>query len=286
MSITARWFLRLVVAGVLAVAGTFLAAGTASASHGDAVAGRAARVTTSSLRANRAGTVQSSSVGSQLRTRAVQSTGTVRATSHRSFGSGPISADIVHRGDNEVDIDQDADARSGDCVAGSQVIGIVGRGSVRASNWSDGADCRSGDARASNRIGSVHAGPRVIRTGPTTGSADLAVTKTATGAINGDRTFRVVVTNNGPSAAQNVVLTDIVVEGTATVTPDPGTGFTCGGTGTPVTCTAPSMAAGETAGFTVVTNVTILSNTARVSSATPDPNLANNEDVVVIPGGA
>jgi uncharacterized repeat protein (TIGR01451 family) len=127
-----------------------------------------------------------------------------------------------------------------------------------------------------------------------TAAADLAVTKTgpATVTAGTDITYTISVTNNGPSDAQSVTLTDSVPANTTFVsnTQTSGTGFLCsnppaGGTGT-ITCTEATLALNASATFTVVlhvlssaagtTNMSSLSNVATVSSTTSDTNTANN----------
>jgi uncharacterized repeat protein (TIGR01451 family) len=117
-------------------------------------------------------------------------------------------------------------------------------------------------------------------------SADLSITKSdgVTTVTAGDgivRTYTITVTNNGPSDAQNVSVADTwpagFTEGTITdaygnVVTGSGGNFTAAlgtmGTGTSksiyVTYTVPSSTTGDQ------------TNTATVSSSTPDSNLANN----------
>jgi large repetitive protein len=122
-------------------------------------------------------------------------------------------------------------------------------------------------------------------------SANLAVTKTgpALTPANTDVSFDVTVINNGPDAAVNVTLTDAVPENTTFVsgTQQTGPAFNCplpsqGSTGT-ITCTQASLAAGASATFTFVFHInpgvppgTPITNTAAVTSSTPDPNPNNN----------
>lgn len=77
--------------------------------------------------------------------------------------SGDSGAQAGQIGDNDVNIDQDARARSGDALAGSQQIEVDVNGSVRdlavlAQNASSGAVATSGDAFAGNDATGV-AGP-------------------------------------------------------------------------------------------------------------------------------
>jgi uncharacterized repeat protein (TIGR01451 family) len=122
---------------------------------------------------------------------------------------------------------------------------------------------------------------------PTPPPADLAVTKSDSPdpvASAGLLTYTVVVTNNGPSLAANVVMTDPLPAGTtfSTCTPSLGTcsGPTVGTNGT-VTASIGSLGPLGSATVTIEVNVTagagtVLSNTATATSSTPDANLANN----------
>jgi large repetitive protein len=123
-----------------------------------------------------------------------------------------------------------------------------------------------------------------VATTTLTQSADLAVTKTgpAVAAQNQTVNYTITVTNNGPSDAANVTLTDNVPPQATFVsmTQQSGQPFACSGT-TSVTCTTGLFGAGISATFqlTVQTNASVtggMINTANVSSSTSDPNTANN----------
>jgi len=120
--------------------------------------------------------------------------------------------------------------------------------------------------------------------------ADLSVTKSDSPdpvAAGGSLTYIIIATNGGPSVASTMVLTDSVPANTTFLSLTVAAGWTCatpavGGTGT-VSCTKASVAVAESATFTLVVNVkagtpagTVLSNTATVSSAIPDPTASNN----------
>jgi len=131
-------------------------------------------------------------------------------------------------------------------------------------------------------------------------SADLSVTNAASPVpvlAGNNITYTQVVTNAGPSPATSASFTETTPPNTTFVqlTPIPS-GWSCtlpaaGSAGT-ITCTNPSFAAG-TASFPVVVKVTAgtaagtaINDTATVSSATTDPNNANNSataaDVVAL----
>lgn len=114
------------------------------------------------------------------------------------------------------------------------------------------------------------------------GNADVGVTKSAVGGgpfvTGAPLTFTINVTNAGPQAANNVVVTDAIPAGTTLVSATPSQG-SCSGT-TTVTCTLGLINNGGNA--TIALTITPsaagpLSNTASVSDAPqPDPNGANN----------
>ena len=121
-------------------------------------------------------------------------------------------------------------------------------------------------------------------------TADLSVTNAASPnpvAAGSNITYAQVVTNNGPSAADNTTLVEAVPANTTFVSLAAPAGWTCvtpalGGTGN-VVCTNLSMAGSTAATFAMVVKVnagtangTVVTDTARVSSSVSDPNSANN----------
>src|ERR1051325_5931704 len=131
-------------------------------------------------------------------------------------------------------------------------------------------------------------------------TADLAVSKGAissTAPSGGQAIFSLQVTNNGPSDASAVQLSDDVPANTTFVSFDQIAGpvFTCtspnvGDTGSTV-CTIATLARGETASFVAtyqvgtVANGTIISNTATVTSGTtdpPTPDVDNNTSTATV----
>lgn len=114
--------------------------------------------------------------------------------------------------------------------------------------------------------------------------ADLAVVKSGPASVvaTTDVTYTVTVTNNGPSDASNVTLTDNVPAGTTFVSANQTSGptFSCSGT-TTISCSIATLASGATATFEFVMNVDVanagpIANTANVSSSTADPDSSNN----------
>jgi uncharacterized repeat protein (TIGR01451 family) len=117
-------------------------------------------------------------------------------------------------------------------------------------------------------------------------TADLSVTKTASPdpvTTGDDLTYTVTVTNNGPDPATSVVVTDnLPAETTFVSCSSTGEGV-CGGSGNNRTVTFPLLPSGQSETITFVANVncsvadgTVISNTATVSSSTPDPDPNND----------
>ena len=115
----------------------------------------------------------------------------------------------------------------------------------------------------------------------TTGTADLSVTKVdlADPVQTGQNiTYRVVVTNNGPSGATGVVLTDTLPASVVFVSATPTQGAGCTGT-TTLTCDLGAIASGGVASVDVVVTTTapgVVTNSASVTGIEPDPNPGNN----------
>jgi predicted outer membrane repeat protein len=119
--------------------------------------------------------------------------------------------------------------------------------------------------------------------------ADLAVTKTGPSSVSpgGNITYSITATNNGPSDAQTVALTDMVPTGTKFVSASTPAGWTqanapgLGGTGL-IKYTIASFTAHADAVFTIVVNAdantggTTIMNTAGITGATSDLNTDNN----------
>ena len=126
-----------------------------------------------------------------------------------------------------------------------------------------------------------------VATAPTTlgVSADLAVTKSGPAAATAGTnvTYTVTVTNNGPSTATNVTLTDTLPAGTTFVstTQTGGPAFTCGHAGGVVTCTRATLVPLAPATFQIVAAIApettgTITNTATVNATTADPAAGNN----------
>jgi uncharacterized repeat protein (TIGR01451 family) len=152
----------------------------------------------------------------------------------------------------------------------------VSNGTVISNTVSANTD--SVDSTASNNSSTVNT--------TVTSQADVAITKTApsSAAAGSAIAYTLTVTNNGPSAASAVSLSDTLPAGETfvSITQTSGPTFACSG-GATVTCTIATLASGASATFNLVANVngsvpngSTLSNTATVTSSTPDPTPGNN----------
>ncbi len=111
-------------------------------------------------------------------------------------------------------------------------------------------------------------------------SADLSLTKAGDPAVvsQGDSIeYTLVVTNNGPSDAQNVVVSDTLPGSTALLTSSAG----CSLAGQLVTCAVGVLGAGDSVSLTIRVRVqpnasTGLTNNAAVTSSSLDPDASNN----------
>jgi uncharacterized repeat protein (TIGR01451 family) len=126
---------------------------------------------------------------------------------------------------------------------------------------------------------------------PVTTSADLSTTKAALEASvapGGTFTYRVIVTNNGPSTALDVTVTD-PLPAQLTFVSSPSS---CSAIGQNVTCgPVASVASGAATTFDIVVrldptytgNGSDIGNVATATSSTPDPNPGNNASPVAPP---
>src|SRR5262249_23140498 len=92
----------------------------------------------------------------------------------------------------------------------------------------------------------------------------------------GTLAYKLTVTNAGPGDASDVVVTDTLPSGETFASASPG----CSSSGQTVTCTAADLASRAKASLTlnvqVAAGTSSVPNNASVSSATADPNPANN----------
>lgn len=122
--------------------------------------------------------------------------------------------------------------------------------------------------------------------------ADLAITKTDSPdplIVGNNLTYAIEVTNNGPSDATGVTVTDVLPVGVTFVSATSTQG-SCTETACTVTCELGSLADGTSATVEiVVTTMTVatITNTVNVTGNECDPNMANNvaaEDTTVTAG--
>lgn len=126
---------------------------------------------------------------------------------------------------------------------------------------------------------------------PTTTAADLQILKDGPARLNAGETatWTLTVTNNGPSDASSVSISDVLPAQidpmTARVSTTSGP-LSCSLKLTDLTCTAPTLANGDSSEITVSATVRSditdaqMSNTARVNAATSDPTDSNNSSTV------
>jgi len=124
-------------------------------------------------------------------------------------------------------------------------------------------------------------------------TADLSITNSATPnpvLAGNNLTYTVVVKNSGAGAATGVTFSEAIPTNTTFVsdTPVPG-GWGCSVAAGTLTCANPTLAAGASATFTVVVNVTtgtasgtVITDTANVSATTPDSNPNNNSATTTV----
>jgi len=128
-----------------------------------------------------------------------------------------------------------------------------------------------------------------------TASTDVSIVKTApaAAATGSNLTYSINVTNNGPSDATSVTMSDTLPPNTTFVSESQLTGpaFNCtnppsGGTGA-VSCSIATLTAGTSATFSIVVQIAVAapvgpsSNTASVTTSSTDPNPANNSSTAI-----
>lgn len=117
-------------------------------------------------------------------------------------------------------------------------------------------------------------------------AADLSMGKVATPEpvkVSSNLTYVISVTNNGPSSASDVTVTDTLPAGVTFVSANSSIGSCVEAAGV-VTCTLGALNSGSFATMTVVitpAGAGSITNFARVTSSSNDPNAADNEATVV-----
>ena len=117
-------------------------------------------------------------------------------------------------------------------------------------------------------------------------SADLRLAKSGSPnpvVAGTNLTYTINLTNDGPDAATNVMVSDPLPANTTLVTPPSTAGWSCNVVANTVKCSKASVANGETATFSFVVSVdastpngTNLNNTATVTTSDFDPNATNS----------
>jgi uncharacterized repeat protein (TIGR01451 family) len=135
---------------------------------------------------------------------------------------------------------------------------------------------------ATNADGTTYGADQVFTTAGTSPGADLALTvfETPDPATVAKRlTYTLIVANHGPLSAAAVTVSDPLPPGLALVSASASQGSCT--SSAPVRCDLGSLASGASATVTIVARAKAIgkiSNTATVSSATPDPLTTNNSD--------
>jgi uncharacterized repeat protein (TIGR01451 family) len=137
-------------------------------------------------------------------------------------------------------------------------------------------DSNTADPDASNNAATA--------TAPVAPTADVSIAKRVVGTptAGGTITWELTVNNAGPSVASNVRVSDVVPAGVSGVTANAPSGTTCSGTAT-ISCDTASLPVGAPVTITISGTLdsatspsAIVSNTATVSSDTPDNDPADN----------
>lgn len=208
----------------------------------------------------------------------------------------------------EVQVSADAD---GDCLVVGRLVGCTfpslpdgstGTVTIRATLDADftgqlrntaEATAATPDPDGSDNADTVLSGAPVCPDGtdPAVGCADLQLTKTAstTRAAPGEEVrFTLVVTDNGPSSARDVVVTDDLPAGLRLVGATSTAGEPCVTSGRSVRCEVGRLLPGSSATVVVTTRVaddvraTLLRNDALASTGSSDPVAPNNGDEATV----
>ncbi|HEX7679926.1 MAG TPA: IPTL-CTERM sorting domain-containing protein [Thermoanaerobaculia bacterium] len=122
-------------------------------------------------------------------------------------------------------------------------------------------------------------------------ATDLSIVKNTAASVafgSNPISYTLAVTNNGPSVANTVSVSDTLPPGSTFVSAS-GSGWVCNNVAGVVTCTVASLPLGAapvinlTFNAPPVASAGTLSNTATVSSATSDPTPANNSSTKTVP---
>jgi len=169
--------------------------------------------------------------------------------------------------------------------AGTTYAWTISGGSITAGQGTASITWSASGSGTSATIGVTVTSGNCSATGSATvslsGSADLSISIAAPPSVNAGDPFSylVTITNNGPTTAKNVTVTDTLPAGVAFGSAS-GSGWSCSGGAGSVTCTAGLVSAATSTAITI--NVTApsqagsITDSATVSATTTDPNGANN----------
>lgn len=162
-----------------------------------------------------------------------------------------------------------------DSSAKSSTLTVNTTGATPAGSYPVNVSTTSGNLQHS-------ASSQLIVSGAT--SANLSISKTASpnpGTVGANLTYRIVVTNGGPSPATNVDVTDTLPSGITLVSATPTQG-NCAGTST-ITCSLGSLANKGSANVNIIVMPSApgqLSNSASVTATENDPDMSNNSATI------
>ncbi len=171
----------------------------------------------------------------------------------------------------------------------------LGVGSAPAITISATAPAQAGAIHNKASVSSATADPVANNTSNTVdtnviGQADLSIVKAGPAEVNagGVLSYTLSVSNEGPSTASSLVVSDTLPAGVANASAA-GTGWSCGVVSGLATCTRPSLGVGSAPAITISATAPAqagaIHNKASVSSATADPvanNTSNTVDTNVI----
>jgi uncharacterized repeat protein (TIGR01451 family) len=142
----------------------------------------------------------------------------------------------------------------------------------------------NGISAVDGQVGALSAyGPKTITENLSVPEADMAITKTAPASATAGQqlTYQLVATNNGPSGATNVTISDPLPSTLTFVSATASQGVTTNYANGTFTATVASLPNGQSATVNLTTTIAAtasgtIKNVATVSADQPDPNLTNN----------